>query len=228
MQVLEDLLLQQNYRQVVYLGDGKGDYCPCTRLGRNDCILARQSYPDGSPCALAKLLADQGLPIKDPLHCLSLAGAAQKDASIQDSLQHLLPVAPDKHHTAADSKRKEHPAETAQQDTVEKQGTPKRQKGKGIKQTWGQECCKGSHPLQQSGHKQPDAADTDSDKCQDTIARAGASITHQDAPCTDDLPLPPTISNSGIELGKSRAFAFVYTWVKAAEAAAMLHALMNI
>ena len=68
--MLEDLLLERNYQQVVYLGDGKGDYCPCTRLGPKDCVLARQSYPDGSPCALFKLLADGGAAMKDSRQAL--------------------------------------------------------------------------------------------------------------------------------------------------------------
>jgi len=69
--VIEELLLQHNYRQVIYLGDGRGDYCPCTRLGPNDHILARQKYPDGSECSLLRLLTEQGLPIKDCRQCLS-------------------------------------------------------------------------------------------------------------------------------------------------------------
>ncbi|DBA97088.1 TPA: putative phosphatase phospho1 [Trebouxia sp. C0004] len=69
--VIEELLLQHNYRQVIYLGDGRGDYCPCTRLGPNDHILARQHYPDGSECSLLRLLTEQGRPIKDCRQCLS-------------------------------------------------------------------------------------------------------------------------------------------------------------
>lgn len=71
IQVIEELLLQRNYRQVIYLGDGRGDYCPCTRLGPNDHMLARQRYADGSECSLLRLLMEQGLPIKDCRQCLS-------------------------------------------------------------------------------------------------------------------------------------------------------------
>lgn len=227
MQVLEGLLLQHNYQQVVYLGDGRGDYCPCTRLGPNDCILARQRYPDGSPCALPKLLADQGASIKDALHCLSAGGAAQTVASSNDSLQHLLPVAPDKQHTVAAAKSREQPSHTTQQDSSETQGASKRHKGQGVEQTWGQGCCNSLHPFQQHQPvgEQSDAADIDSEKCQDTL---DVSTTHQDVPCSGDLPMPPTISNSETELNKSRAFASVYTWAEAAEAAAMLHVLVNV
>ena len=93
MQVIEELLLQHNYLQVIYLGDGRGDYCPCTRLGPNDHILARQNYPDGSECSLLRLLTEQGLPIKDCRQCLSpsqvpvgddfLAGGSNGEASTQ-------------------------------------------------------------------------------------------------------------------------------------------------
>ncbi|KAK9814809.1 hypothetical protein WJX72_011889 [[Myrmecia] bisecta] len=58
-QVLEKLLLEQTYSRVVYLGDGGGDFCPCTRLGPDDVILARTAYPDGSACSLLRLLTAQ-------------------------------------------------------------------------------------------------------------------------------------------------------------------------
>ena len=77
----------------------------------------------------------------------------------------------------------------------------------------------------QPGGEQLHAADIDSEKCQDTL---DASTTHEDAPCSDDLPMPPTIRNSETELNKSRAFASVYTWSEAAEAAAMLHVLVSV
>lgn len=73
----------------MYLGDGRGDYCPCTRLGPGDCILARQSYPDGSACALPKLLADQGAVIKDSSQYLSSVGAEQNAIPSMDGLQRL-------------------------------------------------------------------------------------------------------------------------------------------
>lgn len=60
LQVVEELLLQRNYQRGVYLGDGRGDFCPCTKLGPRDHILARQQYPDGTACALPQLLAQQG------------------------------------------------------------------------------------------------------------------------------------------------------------------------
>lgn len=89
---MEDVLLQHNYRRVVYLGDGRGDFCPCTRLGPNDCILARQSYPDGSFCALPKLLADHGAAIKESLQCHFSVGAEQKATPSKDHLQGLSAV----------------------------------------------------------------------------------------------------------------------------------------
>lgn len=58
--MLEGLLLRKNYGQVVYIGDGRGDFCPCTRLGPGDLILSRSSYPDATPCSLTRLLAAEG------------------------------------------------------------------------------------------------------------------------------------------------------------------------
>lgn len=81
IQVIEELLLRHNYRQVIYLGDGRGDYCPCTRLGPNDHILARQKYPDGRECSLLRLLTEQGLPIKDCRQRLSPSHKSVGDES---------------------------------------------------------------------------------------------------------------------------------------------------
>lgn len=49
-------------RRIVYVGDGRGDFCPCLRLlaldlpGVESIILARREYPDGTPCALWVML----------------------------------------------------------------------------------------------------------------------------------------------------------------------------
>ncbi len=86
MQVLEELLLQRNYQHVIYLGDGKGDYCPCSRLGPNDHILARQNYPDGSDCSLLKLLEQQGALVKDSRQNVSQAATPPRDGrKVHDS-----------------------------------------------------------------------------------------------------------------------------------------------
>jgi len=37
--------LNITYRRVIYIGDGSGDYCACTKLTPNDIILARHGYP---------------------------------------------------------------------------------------------------------------------------------------------------------------------------------------
>lgn len=42
--MLEGLLLEKKYDSVTYVGDGRGDYCPCTKMGPMDIILARASY----------------------------------------------------------------------------------------------------------------------------------------------------------------------------------------
>lgn len=50
------------YSRAVYVGDGRGDYCPTVELLNSELpslVLARSEYPDESPCALCvKLRAD--------------------------------------------------------------------------------------------------------------------------------------------------------------------------
>lgn len=84
--MIEELLLQHNYCQIVYLGDGRGDYCPCTRLGPNDHILARQNYPDGTECSLLQLLTEQGVPSKDCRQRLSPSHMPVGDDSLAAGL----------------------------------------------------------------------------------------------------------------------------------------------
>lgn len=48
----------------MYLGDGRGDLCPCTRLGPTDVILARTHYPDGKAASLLQLLAAESASIR--------------------------------------------------------------------------------------------------------------------------------------------------------------------
>lgn len=60
LQVLREFLARQRaagraYGRVVYVGDGRGDYCPTVELlhsGLPSLVLARSQYPDGVPCAL--------------------------------------------------------------------------------------------------------------------------------------------------------------------------------
>lgn len=63
-QILERVLLAEQPTRVVYLGDGRGDFCACTRLGPCDAILARSAYPDGRPAALLRLLAAESAGIQ--------------------------------------------------------------------------------------------------------------------------------------------------------------------
>ncbi len=42
----------------------RGDFCPCTRLGPTDAILARSNYPDGCPASLLQLLAAESADIR--------------------------------------------------------------------------------------------------------------------------------------------------------------------
>src|SRR6476646_9827687 len=74
LQILERVLLAEQPTKVVYLGDGRGDFCACTRLGPSDAILARAVYPDGRPAALLQLLAAEAATIQ--------AGDGQKITSV--------------------------------------------------------------------------------------------------------------------------------------------------
>ena len=47
-QVLDKVLAGACYDRVVYLGDGSGDFCPCTRLRPCDYALIREHYPTGA------------------------------------------------------------------------------------------------------------------------------------------------------------------------------------
>ncbi|CAD7702428.1 unnamed protein product [Ostreobium quekettii] len=43
--ILDGLLSSSQYAMAAYVGDGRGDYCSCTRLGPRDLIFARTTYP---------------------------------------------------------------------------------------------------------------------------------------------------------------------------------------
>jgi pyridoxal phosphate phosphatase PHOSPHO2 len=43
----------RQYDKIFYIGDGKNDFCPCTKIGINDVALAREGY------GFAKLLRDE-------------------------------------------------------------------------------------------------------------------------------------------------------------------------
>eukprot|EP00246_Nothoceros_aenigmaticus_P000731 TRINITY_DN10960_c0_g1_i1.p1 TRINITY_DN10960_c0_g1~~TRINITY_DN10960_c0_g1_i1.p1 ORF type:complete len:102 (-),score=12.63 TRINITY_DN10960_c0_g1_i1:28-333(-) len=40
-----DSIKSQTTKQVVYLGDGRGDFCPTLRLSNQDHVLARSGFP---------------------------------------------------------------------------------------------------------------------------------------------------------------------------------------
>ena len=54
-------------QRIVYIGDGRGDFCPTSRLlagldgagSAEAVVLAREAYPDGTPCALWVMLEQQ-------------------------------------------------------------------------------------------------------------------------------------------------------------------------
>ncbi|TMW65808.1 hypothetical protein Poli38472_003573 [Pythium oligandrum] len=60
--ILDGIRAKTAFDRVVYVGDGKGDFCPALRLTSNDVVLARIIDPDGKPCELLRRLtvhADQ-------------------------------------------------------------------------------------------------------------------------------------------------------------------------
>ena len=48
-QVLDELMAEADYERVMYLGDGSGDFCPCTKLRPCDYAVTRECYPTGVP-----------------------------------------------------------------------------------------------------------------------------------------------------------------------------------
>ncbi|KAK9905585.1 hypothetical protein WJX75_002525 [Coccomyxa subellipsoidea] len=77
--VMEQLLLQQNYSRVVFLGDGAGDLCPSTRLGPRDFVLSREFYPTGAPCSLLRLAKSESARVT-----ACFRGAGPLDAAAAD------------------------------------------------------------------------------------------------------------------------------------------------
>lgn len=230
MQVLEDLLLERNYYQVVYLGDGKGDYCPCTRLGPSDCILARHSYPDGSACALLKLLADSGAPITISRQCLSTMGIALQGLPFGSRRQGpLWPMGKAAEHTEAGSKyRGEQPGVgIPKQDTggFDSQGRTKRHKGDKAEQRKAHD----DHVSRHSQAHDTDLGNSSTASIDDNRCEGGKDDTKHDAThCTEEtqMPLPPLREKDGAA-GTCRGFASVYSWTSALEVAKMLRALLH-
>lgn len=81
MQVMERLLVQHNYDQVVYLGGGAGDFCPCTRLGPQDIVIARQCYPSGAECPLLRMATQKGWPVAQSSGASSLCESSGEVAA---------------------------------------------------------------------------------------------------------------------------------------------------
>ncbi|KAK1265533.1 Inorganic pyrophosphatase 2 [Acorus gramineus] len=42
---IKESILQEGKRRIVYLGDGKGDYCPSLKLVEGDFVMPRKNYP---------------------------------------------------------------------------------------------------------------------------------------------------------------------------------------
>jgi len=43
--IINKILTTKKYDKVYYIGDGNGDYCPCSKLTKHDHVLCRKGYP---------------------------------------------------------------------------------------------------------------------------------------------------------------------------------------
>ncbi|KAG9456558.1 hypothetical protein H6P81_001066 [Aristolochia fimbriata] len=44
--IMERILVSlETKKRIIYLGDGKGDYCPCLKLGEGDLVMPRKDFP---------------------------------------------------------------------------------------------------------------------------------------------------------------------------------------
>jgi pyridoxal phosphate phosphatase PHOSPHO2 len=53
--IIEKIISSDNAeprKSIIYLGDGRGDYCPCLKLSKEDYVMPRDEYP------LARLISD--------------------------------------------------------------------------------------------------------------------------------------------------------------------------
>lgn len=55
-QIIDDIITENSYSRVVYVGDGYNDYCPAMHLSPQDCVIARKGY------GLVKRIKRQGPP----------------------------------------------------------------------------------------------------------------------------------------------------------------------
>ncbi|KAK1314285.1 Inorganic pyrophosphatase 2 [Acorus calamus] len=42
---IQDSMISEGKKRIIYLGDGKGDYCPSLKLGEGDFMMPRKNYP---------------------------------------------------------------------------------------------------------------------------------------------------------------------------------------
>lgn len=205
VQVLEELLLEQNYERVVYLGDGGGDYCPCSRLGPNDHILARQSYPDGSDCSLLKLLAEQGAPIKDSssrLRHTPLGTSCQDSGQIPHLLESLAHI-------------------SGQSSAASSQGDPSQKSSADDVDT---DASDSNETVQSSGllPSSDGAAQAPAEVGQHDTLSSFQQLGRQGSKATN-----PTHAKSGSVYSVSRTPASVHSWNSAPEAAELIQHLLQ-
>ncbi|KAK1289291.1 Inorganic pyrophosphatase 2 [Acorus calamus] len=69
---IQDAMLSEGKKRIIYLGDGKGDYCPSLKLGEGDFMMPRKNYP------VWELITSNPLLLKAEIHGWSNAEELEK------------------------------------------------------------------------------------------------------------------------------------------------------
>ncbi|KAK1297450.1 Inorganic pyrophosphatase 2 [Acorus calamus] len=69
---IQDSMLSSGEKRIIYLGDGKGDYCPSLRLAEGDFMMPRKNYP------VWELITSNPLLLKAEIHKWSDAEEFEK------------------------------------------------------------------------------------------------------------------------------------------------------
>ncbi|KAK1290471.1 Inorganic pyrophosphatase 2 [Acorus calamus] len=69
---IQDAMLSEGKKRIIYLGDGKGDYCPSLKLGEGDFMMPRKNYP------VWELITSNPLLLKTEIHGWSDAEELEK------------------------------------------------------------------------------------------------------------------------------------------------------
>ncbi|KAK1290337.1 Inorganic pyrophosphatase 1 [Acorus calamus] len=69
---IQDSMISEGKKRIIYLGDGKGDYCPLLKLGEGDFMMPRKNYP------VWELITSNPLLLKAEIHEWSDAEELEK------------------------------------------------------------------------------------------------------------------------------------------------------